>query len=245
MISKQEAKFVKSLKLKKYRRKAESFLVEGAKNVLELLGSDYQIQSIYVTRKFMDEYGGAISGHIACQLCTEQELADLGTFQTNEYALAIASMKMKKFEIDGEKLVIALDEVSDPGNLGTIIRIADWYGVTNILASHGTADFYNPKVINASMGSFTRVGVHYISLEEFIEYQDTHQVYGAFLEGENIHNIEADFPAILLMGNESQGINSRLEKLTDRKITIPRFGNAESLNVAVSTAILCDNLLRH
>lgn len=244
MISKQQVKFVKSLKLKKYRKKAESFLVEGAKNVIELLNSDYVIQYLYLTDKFLQEYPDVRGSFSLYEICTEKELVELGTFQSNEYALAVAGMKPHKTNLSDNNLIIALDDVSDPGNLGTIIRIADWYGIEDIVASKDTADFYNPKVINASMGSFTRVDVHYMDLDQFLNQNQTHAVYGAYLEGENVHESKLVSPAILVMGNESKGIGEQLKSHVNHKITIPRYGKAESLNVAISTAIICDNFRR-
>ena len=244
MISKQQTKYVKSLKLKKYRKKAELFLVEGAKNVIELLSSDFEIQCLFVTEKFMTEFPNLRISELDYAICTEKELVDLGTFQTNEYALAIAKMKSINFDISNDDLVLALDDVSDPGNLGTIIRIADWFGLKTIIAGMDSADFYNPKVINASMGSFTRVNVHSMDLESFFRSNTECKIYGAMLDGEDVHDIHIDKPAILLMGNESKGISTSLCNYIDKKITIPKIGGAESLNVAVSTAIICDNIFR-
>lgn len=243
MISKQRAKFVKSLKLKKYRKKAASFLVEGAKNVQELLLADYEIQHLFFTKKFIDEYPQF--SELDFELCNENELISMGTFQSNEYALAVARIRENELDMTKVRFVLALDDVSDPGNLGTIIRIADWYGVNTIIASRDTADFYNPKVINASMGSFSRVSIHYMDLEEFLREQSSHIVYGALLEGENLHTTEFEFPSILLMGNESKGIHIPLIKYVDHKVTIPKIGKAESLNVAISTAVICDNIFRN
>lgn len=244
MISKQQVKFVKSLKLKKYRKKAESFLVEGAKNVIELLSSGYEIKNIYVTKKFLNEFSARLISEFDYVVCKEKELVDLGTFQTNEYALAVAKMKSIPLDVSHDDLVLALDDVNDPGNLGTIIRIADWFGLKTIVAGMDTADFYNPKVINSSMGSFSRVNVHYMDLQDFFRSNTKHHVYGAVLNGENIHKVKIDKPVILLMGNESQGIKDSLFNYIDKKITIPKIGGAESLNVAVSTAIICDNFFR-
>ncbi len=244
MISKQQAKFVKSLKLKKYRKKASCFLVEGAKNVIELLSSDYEIQNLYVTNKFLLETPNHLLSNVDFQICTEKELADIGTFQTNEYALAVANIKSVSVDFSKENLILALDVVSDPGNLGTIIRIADWYGIKTIVASLSSADFYNPKVINASMGSFCRIDIHYMELEYFLSSNIDREVFGAMLKGEDVHGVQVNKPSILLMGNESNGISSALNKFINRKITIPKFGHAESLNVAISTAIICDNLIR-
>jgi RNA methyltransferase, TrmH family len=141
------------------------------------------------------------------------------------------------------ELVIALDEVRDPGNLGTIIRIADWYGINKLVFSTHSAEFYNPKVIQATMGSFTRVEFFYADLNEVFS-QWKLPVFGAFLDGENIHQMGKINPGVILMGNESNGISSDLAKQVNHKVTIPGYGQAESLNVAIATAIICDNFKR-
>lgn len=245
MVSKQLAKFVKSLKLKKYRRKASAFVVEGAKNVSELLSSDFEILHLFVTEKFLQEYCNNLQIKIEYTLCSEKELINLGSFQSNEYALAVAKMRSDKSGLLDEKLILALDEVQDPGNLGTIIRIADWYGIKTIIASHGTADVYNPKVINASMGSFTRVNIQYEDLGDFLKKNETYNVCGTFLNGKSVHDFIPVSPSIIIMGSESTGITHKLIPLIDEKITIPGYGQAESLNVAISTAIICDNFFRN
>jgi len=244
MISKEQAKFVKRLKLKKYRKKAACFLVEGAKNVTELLSSDYEVINLFVTDKFLLETPNNLLSNIELQICNEKELVNLGTFQTNEYALAVAKMKSSTSDFTSDKLILALDDVSDPGNLGTIIRIADWYGINTIVASLGSADFYNPKVVNASMGSFCRINVHYMDLEAFLSSNTGREIFGAFLQGESVHDVQIEKPSILLLGNESKGISNSLITFVNNKVTIPKIGHAESLNVAISTAIICDNLLR-
>ncbi len=245
MISKSQAKFVKSLKLKKYRKKALSFLIEGAKNVLELLDSDFEVQQLFVTEKFLEKYGDRLHEKTAYLVCKENELAALGTFKTNEYALAVAKMRPKSCDFHEDDLIIVLDGVSDPGNLGAIIRIADWYGISNIVASTDSADFYNPKVINATMGSFTRVCVRHMDLEQFFLEDQDRRVYGAVLDGKDINEADLNLPAILLMGSESTGVSESLQRHIHEKITIPRRGGAESLNVAISTAIVCDHFFRN
>jgi TrmH family RNA methyltransferase len=244
MISKQQAKYVKSLKLKKYRKNASAFTVEGVKNVLELLQSDYQLLNLFVTEKFLATYGNLMNPATPFIVCHQQDLEDLGSFETNEYALAVAAMKPQPTSLPNESLMLALDGINDPGNLGTIIRIADWYGLSQIVASHETADFYNPKVINASMGSFTRVSVNYMDLKDFFESNHGCTVYGAYLDGGDIHTIQFNSPAVIVMGNESQGISMEISQYIKHKITIPRIGKAESLNVAVSAAVICDNFFR-
>lgn len=245
MISKQLAKFVKSLKLKKYRNKAAAFVVEGAKNVSEVLRSEYEILHLFITEKYLKEYGAIIRSRHQFTLCTEKELVNLGTFQSNEYALAVVRMKKAETTLENDKIILVLDDVGDPGNLGTIIRIADWYGIKNIIASEETADFYNPKVISASMGSFTRVEMQYTALPVFFTNNPYFTVYGAFLDGTSIHTLEPKFPAAILLGSESNGIHPDLHPFCREKITIPRIGLAESLNVAVSAAVICDNLMRY
>ncbi|MGY6521145.1 MAG: TrmH family RNA methyltransferase [Mongoliitalea sp.] len=245
MLSKNTLKFIKSLHQKKFRKQEQSFFVEGSKNVTELLLSDYEISHILVTDKFENEYGRLLKQSKAQVISVkEQELVAAGTFQSNDAALAVAKIKdNQSIGIDSNEWAIALDDVRDPGNLGTIIRIADWYGIKKILLSDESADFYNPKVLNASMGSFTRVQIHYCELTNYLASIKL-PVYGAFLDGSSIY--EASFPqgGILLMGNESQGISKAVEKFVTHKVKIPAFGKAESLNVAIATAVCCDNIRR-
>jgi TrmH family RNA methyltransferase len=175
---------------------------------------------------------------------TQKQLESVGQFQSNDSALAVVKMKTNQyFDQSEEDLVIALDDVRDPGNLGTIIRIADWYGIKHLLFSEQTAEFYNPKVIQASMGSFTRVKFYYGDLISIFQRWDC-PVYGAYLNGSNIHEMAKPDKGILLMGNESKGISDKLESFVTKKLTIPGFGQAESLNVAIATAIFCDNFKR-
>jgi TrmH family RNA methyltransferase len=171
-------------------------------------------------------------------------LEQVGQYQSNDSALAVVHMKANEAFVPGkEELILALDEVRDPGNLGTIIRIADWYGIQKLIFSPHTADFYNPKVIQSSMGSFTRVQFYYGELAEAFQNWKL-PVYGAFLEGTSIHQLSDPKPGVLLLGNESQGISKEVEKWVSSKVTIPSFGGAESLNVAIATAIFCDNFKR-
>lgn len=219
--------------------------MEGEKSVLELLESDFQTELILGTEDFLSRNLEAMqnfSGEVIP--VTENQLEQVGQFQSNGTALAVGIMRANTaFGVDENELVIALDEVRDPGNLGTIIRIADWYGIKKLVFSPQTAEFYNPKVLQASMGSFTRVSFFYESLETVFE-RWKRPVYGAFLEGANLHHLNKPKPGIILMGNESKGISKELTPLVTQKITIPGFGQAESLNVAIATAIICDNFKR-
>jgi RNA methyltransferase, TrmH family len=245
MLSKNTLKFIKSLHQKKFRKQENAFFVEGSKNVTELLSSDYDVQLLLYSEKFLKEVPDALKWEKAeSHLVTQQILESIGSFQTNDSALAVAKIKPNKNpEILDNDLVIALDDVRDPGNLGTIIRIADWYGINNIILSNESADFYNPKVLQASMGSFTRINVFYTELNQYLKDLNM-PVFGAYLDGNNIHEINYPPAGVILMGNESMGISASLESLVSHRVTIPKFGQAESLNVAVATAVICDNFRR-
>nr|WP_317047771.1 RNA methyltransferase [Pleomorphovibrio marinus] len=177
-------------------------------------------------------------------LVGQHELSQIGTFQTNDAALAVATIpKAEDFEIGKGDLVLALDDVRDPGNLGTIIRIADWYGIEKLILSPETADFYNPKVLNASMGSFCRVRFMYKALDTVLG-EIKIPVFGAFVDGDNLHKHDLGREGVILVGNESRGISADLAPYIHHKISIPQFGAAESLNVAIATAVICDNFMR-
>jgi TrmH family RNA methyltransferase len=246
MISKQRIKFIKSLQYKKYRRKAQAFLIEGDKCVEELFKSDFETIILAGTTEYLNQkqkvfqsYNGTIFE------VTEKELQRIGTLKTNKSVIAVARIKEDPLFVIDNEYALALDGLQDPGNLGTIIRIADWYGITKILASENTVDIYNPKVIHASMGSFTRVKIHYCDLNDFLASSSSLiKKYGTFLDGDNVHEIKIKVPAIIVIGNESNGISDELAGKIDQRISIPRIGGAESLNAAIATAIICDNMFR-
>jgi TrmH family RNA methyltransferase len=245
MLSKNTVKFIKSLHQKKYRLESGKFFVEGEKSVVEVLQSSFTVDLLLVTQEFATKHASLLSGKSFDVLfVTSNQLEQLGQYQSNDAALAVVKMKANQaFLPEKDELILALDEVRDPGNLGTIIRIADWYGIKKLIFSTHTAEFYNPKVIQSSMGSFTRVQFYYGDLA--LAFQEWNlPVYGAFLEGESIHELTNPTPGVLLLGNESQGISKEVEKWVSSKITIPSFGKAESLNVAIATAIFCDNFKR-
>lgn len=245
MLSKNTVKFIKSLHQKKYRSETGKFFVEGEKSVLEVLNSDFSVDLLLLTETFEQKHFSVCKSCKGEQIrVTQNQLEQVGQYQSNYSALAVVSMRENySFEPGREELILALDDVRDPGNLGTIIRVADWYGITKLVLSPQTAEFYNPKVIQATMGSFTRVQFFYEDLEEVIDRWGL-PVYGAFLDGKNIHHLAKPAPGVLLMGNEAKGISPELEKKVTQKVTIPGFGQAESLNVAIATAILCDNFKR-
>ena len=242
MISNRESKFIKSLQLKKFRQLENQFVVEGAKNVLELLKSDLKVVKIYTTTSFQIINNELLENSgIELVNVKEAELSKVGTFSNNNAALAVVEIPTY-LPLDQSQSVLAFDRIKDPGNLGTVIRIADWYGFTDIVCSPESVDCYNPKVISATMGSFARVRVHYLPLDELLA--NSNHVYGTTLQGENIHQLEFQEPAVVVFGNESEGLADHLKKYLTKEVYIPGYGGAESLNVAVSTAVFCDNFKR-
>jgi RNA methyltransferase, TrmH family len=244
MISKNKLKFLKSLQIKKNRKEAGLFVVEGEKSVAELLNSDYIIDSLFITEDFLNAHSGSIEKRkLSYLITTETELGKAGSFATNDAAIAIAKVKENTpLHLQKDEFGIMLDNIKDPGNLGTIIRIADWYGIAKIICSEETAELYNPKVIASSMGSFSRINLYYCDLEKYIRKTGDIPVYGATLAGENIHQCGFKAPAFIMMGNESNGIRQEYKKILSKEISIKRFGNAESLNAAIATAVICDRL---
>ncbi|MCP1382518.1 TrmH family RNA methyltransferase [Runella salmonicolor] len=250
MLSKNLTKYLHSLQLKKFRLEHNAFLVEGAKSVLELLTADFQTELVVATEQFYKENTQKLEKQpFRLEIATADELARAGTLQTNDAALAVVKTKDNDF-LYAEKgeYVLVLDDIRDPGNLGTIIRIADWYGITKIICSQTTTDWYNPKVIAASKGSFTRVRGYYAELTAYLEKVGNMEhgigIYGTFLEGKNIHQTSFGNTGYIVMGNESNGIGPTVEQFVTHKITIPRFGGAESLNVGIAAAVVLDNLRR-
>lgn len=248
MIPKKTIKLIKSLHLKKYRKQTGLFLVEGAKSVLELLQSHIKVRTLIGTEVFLKEHSNVISTSqkgIEIWSADEQVLAAIGSFKSNNAAIGVAVIPgLAKLAVSPQEYVLVLDDVRDPGNLGTLIRIADWYGIQKIICSPETTDAYNPKVIHASMGSFLRVQLWYEDLKSFLSATDM-PVYGTFLDGnENVHEVDFGQGGIIVLGNESEGIREELRRYINRQIYIPRFGKAESLNVAVAAAVICDNVRR-
>ncbi|TDE16503.1 RNA methyltransferase [Dyadobacter psychrotolerans] len=248
MLSKNRIKYINSLKIKKYRQLSQAFIVEGTKSVLELLDSDFTVEFVLATTEFQQKYSTISSQHKTLfETVTLQELQGLGSFQTNDSCLAVAKTKQNDFLCaENNEYVLVLDDVSDPGNLGTIIRIADWYGIKKIICSETTTDLYNPKVIAASKGSFTRVDLFYTCLPVYLaENAKSAMVGGAFLGGESLYDFSfSSKGGYIVMGNESNGVGAEVEAFVTHRITIPRFGEAESLNVGIATAVILDNMRR-
>ncbi len=245
MISNNTAKFIKSLQIKKYRKKEGLFLVEGGKNVLEVLNSDYEVKNVYGTETFLKANLSELEAKFpGFEVVSDKVLSAIGSFKNNSSALAIVKIPAASLvDVKPEEYALILDDINDPGNLGTIIRIADWYGVHKIICSHTSADVYNPKVVAATMGSFTRVNVAYEDLQVFISKSKLPTI-GTFLHGENVHHFNFPKEGLIVIGNESRGISKEVQQTITHKISIPSFGEAESLNAAIATAIVCDNLRR-
>jgi len=251
MLSKNQIKWVHSLELKKNRRKDGLFVAEGPKVVGDLLRAGYVARAIFSTTERPN-----------AQLITDDELRKLSFLQHPQEVLAVfeiplnsqfsipnreATILNSKFSTLNSNLSLALDGVQDPGNLGTIIRIADWFGIQTIFCSEDTADCYNPKVVQATMGSLAHVHIIYIDLEAFLQSVDC-PIYGTLLDGQNIYQQQLSTEGIIVMGNEGNGISPAIRQLVTHKLLIPNYNTsgetAESLNVAIATAITCAEFRR-
>lgn len=260
MLTKGKIQTIKSYADKKHRNARGVFVVEGAKSVAELLKTDLIIEELYVTHNFSHTYEKEI--HETCkrqaqkqlwlkpQLIEAGELRHMGSLEMNDGALAI--VKQPKIEqvdlipVAQKDIVLVLEDIRDPGNLGTIIRIADWYGIKHILASVGTVDVYNNKTILASMGSYARVQIQYTDIKVFLKGCSSKNILtiGSTLEGKNSHAYAWPKNGVLVIGNESNGLSEDVLSLVKNKITIPSYGSAESLNAGVATAVLLDEWRR-
>lgn len=244
MISKNQQKLIQSLKLKKNRIKTSLFVAEGEKVVTELINSNIRLDSIYCLPSFAKKVD--IKNELINEI-NEKELSKISNLKNANQVVALFEIPKLSNKNKSNGLVLALDDIRDPGNLGTIIRLADWFGISTILCSLNTVDAFNPKVIMATMGSISRVEVIYCDLVDELSKIDK-PIYGAFLEGENIYKSEKIDNAVLVIGNESNGISKEIEKLINNKITIPQFGvlkETESLNAAVATGILLSEFKGH
>ena len=241
MLSKSQIKLITSLAKKKYRRQHQLFVVEGVKSIREFLKSEFYLEQLFSVKEGVFNIDESKYFSI-----TEIELKKISFLSNPNTAIAI--FKMPKPEaIDLDQLIVALDNVNDPGNLGTIIRLCDWFGVKDLVCNLETVDCYNPKVVQASMGSLTRVNISYLDLESFLQEQKSVSVYGTFMDGENIYSTKVNDKGILLLGNEANGISNNIESLVTKKLSIPQFGNTqetESLNVASATSILLSEFKR-
>lgn len=252
MISKNTIKLIKSLAVKKFRIKENLFLVEGDKNVIEVLNSGFTVELLYATNNFLNQNESRCTKAGSVIEVDSHEIRKASLLKNPQNCIAICTLPNEPPipEKLNNNLSVFLDEIQDPGNLGTIIRICDWFKVEYLFCSSNTADLYNPKVIQASMGSFSRVNICRSTFEDVIKIAAVSRVpiYGAFLNGKNIYKENLPEKAILVIGNEGKGIKNKYELKIDKKIKIPNFSTdingAESLNVSAATAIICSEFNR-
>lgn len=241
MLTKNQIKYITQLKQKKFRDLNKVFVAEGFKVINELLNSTLKLEHIYTTKQLKFD----VSKEFVTEI-TDADLKKISSLTTPNDCLAIFKMKEDKLP-QRNGLKIALDNVRDPGNLGTIIRLCDWFGIDDLICSNETVDVYNTKVVQATMGSLTRVNIFYADLTDYLK--DTNEpIFGTFMDGTNIYKTDLPTKGIIIMGNEANGISVEIEALVTAKIAIPRFGDlqqTESLNVATATAIILSEFKRN
>jgi TrmH family RNA methyltransferase len=239
-ISKNQLKLITSLSQKKYRQKHHLFIAEGVKVIHELLNSTFKIEILFCT----DDFETTISNDKIVRV-SENELKKISTLKSPNKALGIFKIPEEK-PIQNSGLIVALDAINDPGNLGTIIRLCDWFGISQLICSKDTVDCYNQKVVQASMGSLTRITIHYAHLQNYLT-ESKLPSFIADMNGENVYKTSLPKEGILIMGNEANGVSEDIKNLIQHKISIPRYGETqetESLNVATATAILLSEFKR-
>jgi RNA methyltransferase, TrmH family len=244
MLSKAQSKYIRSLTLQKFRNEYKVFVAEGEKIAGEWLAADLPIKMIVATAGWIEQNRQAISKHAEAELhvAAQHELAAISGLQTPNKVLLVLPVPVPGAVTLDKGWCIALDDIQDPGNMGTIIRIADWFGIKNIVCSPDCADVYNPKVVQSAMGGHMRVNIFEEDLKTFLMRTNVPK-YAAALEGESAYESKRGESGILIIGNESKGISAGVMALATQRVTIPRRGGAESLNAAVSAGILCALLL--
>ncbi|MBK7691570.1 MAG: RNA methyltransferase [Bacteroidetes bacterium] len=242
MISKAQVKHIRSLDSKKMRYDCKQFIVEGSKMVQELVKSNFQIVAIYGTKVWREEYLTSNAAAVEYFEITDADLRRISNFTTPNEVLAIVQLPDLPLVHEGG-ITLALDNIQDPGNLGSIIRIADWYGVSSVVCNTKSVDFFNHKVLQASMGSIFNVPCMTIDLRDYFLSQKERKKYACVLNGDDIHTCPKISEGILVIGNESNGVSAELLELCSHRITIPKKGRAESLNAAVAAGIVCDVLI--
>ncbi|MEO5945768.1 MAG: RNA methyltransferase [Chitinophagaceae bacterium] len=244
MLAKSKLKYIQSLGQKKFREQEGLFIAEGPKLVNDLLEmKNAAIQEIFALKEWIEDNKKVAYSNSVVET-TAIELEKISQLSTPNQVMAV----IRQFPIDEKidvknKIILALDNIQDPGNLGTIIRIADWYGVDQIVCNNQSADMYNPKVIQATMGSIARVKVFYTELSDWLAKQKSIPIYAAMLDGDDVTSMKKIKEGIIVIGNESKGISDEVLKSVSKKITIPQKGKAESLNAAVATGIILSHFL--
>jgi RNA methyltransferase, TrmH family len=244
MLSKAQSKYIRSLTQQKYRKEHNVFIAEGDKIAREWLSSSERVEMIVCLESWAVANRELIDRHDEAEVYmgSEDILATISTLQTPNQVLLVVHVPTRVAEYNGDEWCLALDEIQDPGNMGTIIRIADWFGVRHIICSPGCVDVYNPKVVQAAMGGHLRVALHTANLDTLINNAKI-PVLAAVLGGTDVYDVQNIQAGILMIGNESKGISPALAAKATHKVTIPRRGGAESLNAGVSTGILCALLI--
>lgn len=242
MISKAQVKHIRSLDDKKVRYECKQFVIEGDKMVSELLKSDFEIVEIFALPKWISRQASNIAPGTLVSEINQNQLEQMSKLTTTHDVIALVGMPVTT-PIPEQKIAIAVDNLQDPGNLGSIIRIADWYGIDALICNSATVDVYNSKVIQATMGSIFRVQCYYTDLQNYFLQNELKSKYACVLDGKNVNEYAKITEGIIVIGNEARGIDHELVKLCNHKITIPRKGRAESLNAAVATGIVCNTLL--
>lgn len=247
MISKTQTKYIQSLQHKKLRDELNQFIAEGPKAVADLLATGaFVCTEVFALKEWLDASETVRRMHdaVAFNEVKDFELEKISALTTPNGVLAVFEKRnpVTRFETAG-KITLALDTIQDPGNMGSIIRIADWFGIGNIVCSEGSADIYNPKVVQSTMGSLGRVNVLYTNLPLWVAGQKKVKTFAASLEGRPIQSVGKLSAGIIIIGNEAHGISDELMQLAEEKITIPKTGHAESLNAAVATGIILSHLV--
>lgn len=253
MLTSSEIKQIKSLKDKANRHEQQKFVVEGEKMVAELAHSAFTIIAVYATDEWIEQSSNDIKGLLKEKLIKvkTKELERISSLKQPQSVLALVAMPQQpETEIQFKDIILAFDDISDPGNLGSIIRIADWFGIKQIVCSSTSVDLYNPKTIQATMGSIFRVNVFYTDLEKWVSANKQNATfYATLLNGKSVYAVAKKRPAVLVFGNESRGVSQSIQQLIDQAISIPKFPDeksspVESLNIAMSTAIFCSEWRR-
>lgn len=241
MLNKSTIKYIQSLQQKKFRDQHGCFVAEGPKLVSELIeGRSFECEAVFALKNWFEANAGLLSGIQGTRLheVQDHELERIAAYASPNQVVAVFRKKQETAPLPCEGLCLLLDDIRDPGNLGTIIRTADWFGVSQIICSEETVDMYNPKVVQSTMASLGRVNLYYTDLQSWMGQHDDCRIYAATLDGEAPANLPKNGPVALIIGNESAGVSEELIRASHTKVTIPRVGKAESLNAASATAVL-------
>jgi len=251
MLSKNNIKRINSLQIKKFRDQEKCFIAEGDRLVCDVLASDFEIISLFATSQWIEQHEALLT-KIPFELISDEQLSALSALSTPQQVLCVVKKKEFTLDIDSlsTSLILALDRIQDPGNMGTILRLVDWFGIDYVLCSPGCVDVYNPKVVQASMGSICRTKFVSCDIKEVtttLKRYTNYPVYGTYLDGESIYDTSLSKHGLIIMGNEGSGIDAQLEPFVNTKLFIPSFNTTsdiDSLNVSIATAIILSEFKR-